>query len=52
MKSFLLTAATAAEEVTQEAVKQTAEASVDGLDKLQILMQQLIDWGVSAGGGR
>lgn len=50
MKSFLLTAATAAEEVTQEAVKQTAEASVDGLDKLQILMQQLIDWGVSAGG--
>ena len=49
MKSFLLTAATAAEEVTQEAVKQTAEASVDGLDKLQILMQQLIDWGVSAG---
>lgn len=50
MKSFLLAAATAAEEVTQEAVKQTAEASVDGLDKLQILMQQLIDWGVSAGG--
>ena len=50
MKSFLLTAATAAEEVTQEAVKQTAEASVDGLDKLQILIQQLIDWGVSAGG--
>ena len=50
MKSFLLTAATAAEEVTQEAVKQTTEASVDGLDKLQILMQQLIDWGVSAGG--
>ena len=50
MKSFLLAAATAAEEVTQEAVKQTTEASVDGLDKLQILMQQLIDWGVSAGG--
>lgn len=50
MKLFLLTAATAAEEVAQETVKQTAEVSANGLDKLQILMQQLIDWGVSAGG--
>lgn len=50
MNLFLLTAAAAAQEAGQEAVKQTVEASGDGFDKLQILMQQLIDWGVSAGG--
>lgn len=50
MNLFLLTAAAAAQEAGQEAVKQTVEASGDGLDKIQILMQQLIDWGVSAGG--
>lgn len=50
MNLFLLTAAAAVQEAGQEAVKQTVEASGDGFDKLQILMQQLIDWGVSAGG--
>ncbi len=50
MKLFLLTAAEAAQEKVQEAVNQSVDATVDGLDKLQILMQQLIDWGVSAGG--
>lgn len=50
MKLFLLTAAEAAQEKVQETVNQSVDATVDGLDKLQILMQQLIDWGVSAGG--
>ena len=50
MKLFLLTAAEAAQEKVQEAVNQSVDATVDGLYKLQILMQQLIDWGVSAGG--
>ncbi|EJX05240.1 small-conductance mechanosensitive channel [gut metagenome] len=43
-------AAVAAQEAGKEVVKHTAEASGNGLDKLQILIQQLIDWGVSAGG--
>lgn len=49
MNLFLL-AAVAAQEAGQQAAKQTAEVSGDGLDKLQIFMQQLIDWGVGAGG--
>ena len=40
----------AAQETVKEAAKPVAEASIDGFDKLQILIQQLIDWGVSAGG--
>lgn len=44
------TAAMAAQETVKEAAKPVAEASIDGFDKLQILIQQLIDWGVSAGG--
>lgn len=49
MNLFLL-AAVAAQEAGQQAAKQTAEVSGDGLDKLQIFMQQLIDWGIGAGG--
>jgi len=50
MNLFLMMAAVAAQEAGKEVVKHTAEASGNGLDKLQILIQQLIDWGVSAGG--
>lgn len=50
MMNLFLLAAVAAQEAGQQAAKQTAEVSGDGLDKLQIFMQQLIDWGVGAGG--
>lgn len=50
MMNLFLLAAVAAQEAGQQAAKQTAEVSGDGLDKLQIFMQQLIDWGIGAGG--
>ena len=50
MNLFLWTAAQTAQDVASEAAKQTSTASADGFDKLQLLIQQLIDWGVSAGG--